>query len=240
MVFTRVSMCNIEQKAYCITLRKLSSSCDQAQACVRSGHKHGMTITTFDATDKFRASKEAAALGIPSVVAFDDVETKRFRPVRAAQLGCFVSHFRIWEKAAISNDGCYVFEHDALIIDRIPKFDVEGVVNLQDSVWRDPSWAFFSKVSNKLRDPEYREPDRFGLAFSEFICLPGTCAYWISPSAAAVLIRQARNFGPLPVDLFINKRLVPIMDLNPFPVVPDHKESTIAPNADWSEYEELR
>lgn len=221
-------------RGYCIYIGGLPSSLATAMRCVRSGTSHGVDISLFHGTDRFEAIGQAAKFGI-SPHGFDYVESMAPKALRDAQLGCFLSHYRLWLRCAEGGEPIRIFEDDAIVNAPIPHPDFEEVLNLQDSIWNDPNWRFHRKVMRRLLDRTATRPaGGAGVVPAKFICLPSTCAYSITPAGATKLIAAAHEHGALPADLFINKKVVDIRDLLPFPASSDHQFSAVKPNADWS------
>ena len=227
-------------KAFCIALPGLRSSLEQARKCIETAASFDLEASLFVGTHRFEAVEVASESGLPRK-GFDYVHWHRERPLRDAQLGCFLSHFRLWRECVALDQPIIVFEHDAVVRAPVPFIDPIAceVVNLQESIWNDPSWPFHSAVAT-LRDSVPTTGANCcegGLLPGAYVCLPGTCAYWISPAASRRLIDQALNEGPLPADIFINKSVVNIKDCIPFPAIGEHIISTVAPGADWEGFD---
>lgn len=224
-------------KGFCIYIRGLPESEQMAKRCVDSGRSHDMGISYFEATHRYEAFGIAASLGI-ATRSYDYLDTKADRSLRETQAGCFLSHFRLWQKCVNLGEAICIFEHDAVLNTPIPRSEFQHVLNLQDSIWNDPTWRFYHKVNERLRDLSVtNETPAAGVTKAKFLCLPSACAYAITPSGASKLMTTARKEGALPVDLFVNKTVVDIRDLLPSPVTGRHQHySTVGPNADWSQF----
>lgn len=224
-------------RAFCITIFGLVSSEQQATRTIRSGEEFGLEISPFAATHKFEARKVASEYNI-NRVAYDYIDRLDYRSLRDSQLGCFMSHLRIWEISIKFEVPVIIFEHDAILTAGIPRLpDNSSVINLQDSIWNDESWPYYERVSLRLMDQgstQVPKESTNGLVPCKYVCLPSACAYWVSPKAALNLVRTAKTHGALPVDVFINKKIVDIQDLVPFPAIGLHTASTVSTTDAWS------
>lgn len=127
-------------------------------------------------------------------------------------MAAFYSHYSLWMHCVELGHEITIFEHDAVVVDRIPDFiDFKGCVNLGK-----PSYGKFKTPKklgvNKLTSKEY---------------FPGAHAYRITVSGAKALIKQAK-ISAKPTDVFLhNDTFSWLEEMNPWPVEAKDSFSTI-------------
>ena len=203
-------------ECYIITINTNIESVLAAKRCISTGDKFGLHIDVFDAYTpihnplKILKNKGVATKG------FQEYEVDRWSHGDAAA-GCFLSHFTLWEKCIESNIPILIFEHDAIITDRIPSYILDGtgfdqVVNLG------------IPGHDEFKIPEFTG---VGLLFSSCPRFKGTHAYAIKPIGAKALIDQAKK-NTTAVDLFLNSNTFPFLEeLYPWPVSVEPRFTTI-------------
>lgn len=169
-------------KHYVITMMDLSESVQVANRCIRSGEKFGLNIEKFKAvTPKDNPYEILRSEGIPSRGILTNVS--RPEPV----LSCFLSHYMLWKKCIELDEEITIFEHDAVIMDKIPDdLNYKGCINFGQ-----PSWG------------NYKIPEIGIHKLSSMNCFPGAHAYRIKPIAAKVIVRDAK-IKAQPADEFLN------------------------------------
>lgn len=194
-------------KSFVITIKDLPQSVQAAKKCIRSGNRHGIDINYFDAitpknTDVTQRMYE---LGLP--LYFKDKYSRKNNCIAA-----FLSHYSLWEQCKNSNEEYQIFEHDAVIVNDIPKtINYLGCISLGK-----PSYGKFNIPTtigvNTLASKEY---------------FPGAHAYRITPKGADMLIAEAKN-SACPTDLFLDIRRFPFLqEYYPWPVEVRESFSTI-------------
>jgi len=115
-------------------------------------------------------------------------------------IGCFDSHYRLWQKCVELNEPIMVFEDDVIVYR--PFFPVE---------WQDVLSVAFSHEKKMMKYIDYLnnpiglpEAMPYGQA-----TMPGNGGYAIKPHAAKILIEEFKN-SLLPADNAINQYLVKI------------------------------
>ena len=113
-------------------------------------------------------------------------------------LGCFYSHYRLWEKCIELNEPIMIFEDDVLFTRTYYPVDFEDVLIL---VLGNPQKS--EKYMPFLIDPQGtpRAEDYYQAS------LPGTPGYAIQPHAAKKLVKEYKNYF-LKSDNAINKHFV--------------------------------
>jgi GR25 family glycosyltransferase involved in LPS biosynthesis len=196
-------------KAYVIAITDNSESMRMAKRCIRTAKEvSGIDVEVFPAmTPKNRPKEFAKIFNIPT-------DPFLRNPYSRGEncLSCFLSHFSIWFKAHFEKEQTLIFEHDAVVVDKInTDIPFKGVLSFGK-----PSYGSFKippvKGVNKLVSKQY---------------LPGAHAYMVSPEAADVLISKARKEAE-PTDVFINNnRFDFVEEYYPWPVEAHDEFSTV-------------
>jgi hypothetical protein len=180
-----------------------------------------------------------------------------------SMIGCFHSHFSLWEECVKSKEKIMVTEHDTIFKRKYVDFDFEGVVNFGRPVW----------FPNNTNDNRYLVDEKNGIKLSKWDCncdkapswehtgdlgcspdlcnswsLKGTHGYTITPKSAEKLIEKAHEFGIVPPDIHINRYNIDIAETVPHSAFQDDKFSLCTKhsdmnlsgkyNSDWVEGEE--
>lgn len=109
-------------------------------------------------------------------------------PVLKGEVGCFLSHWTLWEKCIEINQPIIILEDDAIIKNHIPYHQLKNLVNEYDLIYFDYREQ---KVATKIND--YLEKPNYPYC---------THAYLITPKGAEVLLSSYRN-NIIPVDEYI-------------------------------------
>ena len=112
-------------------------------------------------------------------------------PLTKGEVGCFLSHWHIWNKCIEKNEPIIVLEDDAILTD---KFDVEEISKLKyDFVylgWKEMDTS--KEINNDLVLPVYPY---------------WTLAYMIRPEAARVLVNDVIKCNMIPVDEYLPTKM---------------------------------
>ena len=102
-------------KAYVITIENHDKSEAAAHRCIKSGLKNGIKIEKFYAvTPKDNHKQIFMDRGYPL-----EYFTEEFSKSENTT-STFLSHLFLWEKAVKLNEDVVIFEHDAVVFDKIP------------------------------------------------------------------------------------------------------------------------
>jgi len=192
---------------YVIAIQDNERSVDIANRCINSAAKHGTTVEMFPAvtprnTDIYKMAEQE---GI-SINGFSEVYSRLDNCIAA-----FLSHYSIWKLAAKSNKPVTIFEHDAVVVDRMDNIQFDRVVTLGK-----PSYGKFKTPTFLGTGPLVHKP-YFG----------GAHAYRISKEGANELIKQAK-INARPTDVFLNRDTFPWLQENyPWKVEVNEAFSTI-------------
>lgn len=127
-------------------------------------------------------------------------EEHKIRQSTPGVIGCFDSHYRLWEKCVELDQPIMIFEDDAQVIRRL--YNVE---------WEDVLSLVFSHNKKMNRYIDYLERPKGIPVASEYknASMPGNAGYAIKPHAAYKLVTMYKN-SFLPADNAINKHVVNI------------------------------
>lgn len=117
---------------YVITILGLPHSETGAARCIESGHRHGIEIEVFPAVNRYNAEKVMQELGLfPNSATYSQIsddpvgdrstKDKGQWHLTKPELGCALSHYLIWCKAARASEPTLVLEHDAMLVAAIPE-----------------------------------------------------------------------------------------------------------------------
>ena len=201
-------------ECYIITIFTNIESLDAAKRCISTGKKFGLHIKFFSAyTPIHNPLKILKDRGV-NTNGFKDIEKHSHGDAAA---GCFLSHFTLWEKCIELNNPIIIFEHDAVIIDKLPSFILDGT-------------GFDQLVNIGIPGHDEFKIPKFtgvGLLFSSWPQFKGTHAYAIKPIGAKALIDQAKK-NTTAADMFLNSNTFPFLEeLYPWPVSVDPRFTTI-------------
>jgi GR25 family glycosyltransferase involved in LPS biosynthesis len=174
--------------AYVITILNNEKSVQAAKRCIKSAAKNGLEVDMWKATTpKDFPIEKLIDKGIPTTP-FDEIYSRTQNCAAA-----FCSHMSLWERSIEYNEPVVIFEHDAVVHDKVPTdvpFD-------KVMTFSKPSYGKFNTPSiigvNPLTQKRY-----FG----------GAHGYIVKPQGAVELIEQAKTM-PRPADLFLSLDFFP-------------------------------
>ena len=142
-------------------------------------------------------------------------EKYRRRVLSGGELGCFASHFKLWEKCIELNQPIMVMEDDIIINDTYP----EAIDIAEKNVER---FSYLRFAATILRPNSFKKIDVLGLFdLMDHIRGPsGTLCYFLAPQAAKAFIKNA-DVWFLAVDDYMDRYWrhgVDCYSLMPFPV----------------------
>ena len=194
-------------KAFVITVSDITHSVDVAKRCILSAEKFGLKVNIFEAiTPKDNPLKILIENGIKE----SDFTERYSRKLNG--ISCFLSHYMLWKKATEINENILIFEHDAVVVDKIPEDDrFEGLLSLGK-----PSFGAFKipplNGINTLTSKRY---------------LPGAHAYIVKPEAARKLMKQATIKANY-TDVFLNIDTFSwLQEYYPWPVIAEDTFTTV-------------
>jgi len=195
-------------KSYVITIEHNPASVAIAERCIASGQKFGIEIQKWSAYSPEQDD-------VYAVAAEFGINPKNFKEIWSRADRCtaaFLSHFRLWWRSTLLNEEIQIFEHDAVIVNKIPEFiDYKGCISLGKPSygrWNTPSTIGVNPLTSK----------RY---------FPGAHAYRIKPATAQLLIDRAKQSAG-PTDVFLHVDNFPFLEeYYPWPVEVQETFTTI-------------
>ena len=195
-------------KAFVITIMDLPESVASAERCIASAAKYGIQVEMFDAITPKKGPWEIAKKLQLNLDGFK--WDKGSRPDNV--LSAFLSHYRLWALCAAGKEEYLIFEHDAVVVNDIPKFMMyDGCINLGA-----PSYG------------KFEQPHQLGvIPLTSKRYFPGAHAYRMKPAGAKVIVDHAQYFAGA-TDVFLNKDYFPwLQEYYPWLVVARDSFTTI-------------
>ena len=159
-------------------------------------------------------------------------------------VGCFMSHFSLWEESARTNERIMILEHDAIFVNEYKDYYWDGIVNIGEPLWG--NWflkqevgnafgesnqkrehiedGFYKRDIDKCEKPhleagvayKHDSPEHKDYCGCEKNWLVGAHSYIVSPRIAKEMVDFAIKHGVLPADVFIRADYFPMADYLPF------------------------
>lgn len=195
-------------KGFVITIEDLPQSVSVAERCKKSAEKFGLSTELFPAiTPQAKPRELLRKLRINDQYFKDDIGS---RPDNV--IATFLSHYRLWSQCASGKETFVIFEHDAVVVNEIPKFAIfTGCMNIGA-----PSYGKFEQPSMIGVNPLTSKP-----------YFPGAHAYMLKPAAAKILIETATT-NAMATDVFLQKAVFPwLEEFYPWPVIAKDTFTTI-------------
>lgn len=189
------------EKKFLIAITKLPLSMQSAERCIKSAKQHGedYNLEIMPAIDKFGSEDFFARHNLT----WNRKYAETTDPY--AGMGCFSSHYKIWEKCVEIGKPVMVLEHDSVFLSPVPKLKFKHVIMLGKPY-------FFGHLISDIPSDKGRE------IFHPWKFLRGTHCYAITPEGAGILLEKAPRELLPPVDLFMNKSNIDILYYHPAPV----------------------
>ncbi|MGR6466205.1 glycosyltransferase family 25 protein [Rhizobium sp. PAMB 3182] len=176
-----------------IEVINLKNSPERRDEMIRALDAFGLTYEFFEAIDGRTEEHPLFARYDPKLA-----EIRRGFPLTPGELGCYASHFLLWEKCARSGKPMLIFEDDVALHPNFPEalgfvaahIDRYGLIRL--SAHKARSFAILQHVADDMDFVRYR------------IGPHGTSCYGISASAASKLLRKAQVWFE-PVDCHLDR-----------------------------------
>ena len=211
-------------KGWVIALREVAVSSKLGDAVVASGRRHGWDIERFDAFLGFAGRdwlnergyswlRKDAPHYTPEFLERKCVENESWPPsAPAGMLGGIASHMALWERCVESGEPIAIFEHDAELIASPPTVDFEDCLVLG------PTIELMEKFGTLMKpiDPNGPAVQPFRYIFRwkpGFGNLPLAACYALTPSGAAKLLADVRQWGASPTDIQVRHPVVNMQTL---------------------------
>lgn len=194
-------------KAYIIHLSTVPASVASAQRLQQELNEFGQAAELFEGSRGDQAiveyqqkNRQCHAWGIKGPDQLFDQDYKK-EITTPGIIGCFDSHYRLWQHCADINEPIMIFEDDAHIIRPYYPVEWNDVLSLASSHTKKMG-KYMSYLENPTQDP----PQAMPYAQSS---MPGNAGYAIKPAAAQALVECYQNTF-LPADNAINQHVVQI------------------------------
>ena len=148
---------------------------------------------------------------------------------RPGVVGCFYSHYALWEKCVSLNKPIMIFEDDVKFYRKYKPIDFEGVLILslgKTSFLTEPNKTYLENPTGRARAVKWRN-------FS----MPGASGYAITPDAALGLIKFYKSYW-YPADNAINQFITPIYIHNYLMgrnLLPEEGNISMTKSKEWAE-----
>lgn len=171
-------------KSYIIRLENFFNSVNWANNAYKSAKKHKWDINFFKGVNGQQETLEDYNIKI-------NLKYKKNKKAfkRVGTVGCFLSHYKLWQKCIELNEPICILEHDVTIHDKFPALDFTDVIKLSSgpkakSIYVGEWWA-------------------------------GAMAYCISPLGASKLINFVKEEGAMPADTMLCNGIIDLKFYEP-------------------------
>lgn len=193
-------------KTFIIRLEENEHSCQMAQECFDQAVLHGLEPNFFKAINGNDAQKHYAQTGV--------FPKRRMKKGRLGVLGCFFSHYYLWQECMITDTPIVILEHDGYMLKPLPKNILDTFEDVLKLDRCDPFSNSYNKVLEeestlnlsieKYTNLENKNPVKIGTGNY----FKGAYAYIIKPSGAKKIIKHIRQNGHVPADQQIGDWIV--------------------------------
>jgi GR25 family glycosyltransferase involved in LPS biosynthesis len=172
-------------KAFIIYLPKIESSAHTARQMVQPLTDMGFAVTLFEGTYGDEALKLAAEEGrtLHPIDQEGNPTPDTIRTRGAGALGCFYSHYRLWQICDQLNEPIWIFEDDVRFIRPYHPVKFDEVLITVLGSWK----RMYERDVNQEPSGEPQAQDY------PSACVPGTPGYAITPVAARKLLKEFSN-----------------------------------------------
>lgn len=192
-------------KAIVIRLHGVEESERLADDCIQSGKQHGLIIYPFDGIygeEQIKSKHEEYQIR---------PWKEKMKKGRLGVKGCFLSHYSIWLHSIEIDQPIIVFEHDAVILRKIP----ENIIDSFDEFLMLDPYNKMSKGYEALHqvEHEFAVEEYFNESSQQKYELKhqyamGLQAYIIKPKAAVKLRDAVKEHGYYPADMQCHKGIL--------------------------------
>ena len=198
---------------YVVCLTDIPDSLAGAERCINSAKRYGEDkgMEIFPGIRK----EESLAFFLERGLTFTSTPRHEELFDISAEMGCFASHYLLWEKCVELDEPIMILEDDVEFCAPVLPLRFKEIVHLGK-----PYSQWNAEIMVTMSD-KYQE------VYNPFNHLLGTYAYGITPVAARKLIDTAHKIVIRPADLFINSRTYDILFYLPHPITTSVEHSSI-------------
>lgn len=193
-------------KSFIITLLQSDHSLTLSKDCINNAKINGICTEIYPAVNGMTdGAKKLSHYNISNIL------HKQIKKWPGA-LGCFLSHFELWNKCILLNEPIIILEHDGYFVRPLPEKIEDSFVDILNLDPFDQNHIEYNQnVINSLSDPvDYFYPIKNGThEAGDYIY--GAYGYCIKPEAANKLVNFAKSKGALPADVMIGRNIVDLM-----------------------------
>lgn len=172
-------------KAFIISLSKIPESLSTATEMIPYLQENGFDVELFEGTYGNDAILMAETEGrtLHPTLHNGKLTKQRSKLCNPGVLGCFYSHYRLWQKCVEFDEPIFIFEDDVTFVRPFHNVDFQEVLIVAVG-----SWKKVSKID--IMKETIIEPQ--ALMF-DGPCLPGAVGYGITPAAAQKLVTEFQH-----------------------------------------------
>lgn len=193
-------------KSFIIHLSKIKSSLDSALVLKSQLDSIGIDTELFEGSygnevfeeyKKKNRKHHTWSFKGPADLLLDDFKEQNTFP---GLIGCFDSHYRLWQKCAEINEPIFIWEDDARIVRKFYPVEWKDVLSVACSHQKKMRkyWQYLLTPEGEPTAADYFQAS-----------MPGNAGYLIKPHAAKILCDEYKN-SFLPADNAINQHLISI------------------------------
>ena len=174
-------------RTWIIRLATNEHSCNMARQCKDQALKFGIEAEYFSAINGLEAEKHYELTGVPR-------PRKKLKKGRVGVLGCFFSHYYLWQSCWQQQIPYLILEHDGYIIRQIPNNICDQFSDVLKLDNCDPYSKNYNKIIDQEKNTELRiEKYKNNLTKAEFKIgtgnyFRGAYSYILKPSGAKKLL----------------------------------------------------
>jgi GR25 family glycosyltransferase involved in LPS biosynthesis len=202
-------------KAYAITLDGNTTSEAAAEELIRSSHHVGndFVVVPFHAVRPENAEKDLRSEGLtwtypwaqPKIDLASGLTLSPYRTAdKRKRIGCFMSHYKLWQECEKLQEDILILEHDALFTNRL-EYDIMnnnyGIIGINDPRGATRKSVLYHTMIQESRYPVQSVP-RIDVDMVPQ-GLAGNSAYIIKPWAATEVIKRVKQLGAWPNDAML-------------------------------------
>ena len=193
-------------KTRIIRLEENEHSCEMAKDCYDQAVFHGLSPSYFKAINGNDAAEHYEKTGVRL--------RRKMKKGRLGVVGCFFSHYYLWQECMQTNTPFVILEHDGYMLKPLPG----NILHTFEDVLKLDRCDPFSNSYNKKLDLESTMPfsvekytnleNKNPVKIGTGNYFKGAYAYIIKPSGATKLIKNIRQNGHVPADQQIGDWIV--------------------------------
>ncbi len=201
-------------KKYIITLTNIPESLSGAKMCIKSAERFGERegIEIFPGIKKKQSEEFFKNYNLTWSYPFQSMKPKS---ILLAEMGCFASHYLLWEKCVDLDEPIMVLEDDVEFRAPVP------ALRFDDFIYLGKPPPYVKKNVIDTLPASHHE------VYYPFKYSVGTFAYGIKPNGARKLLSSARKITVYPADNFITPTKVRMLFYRPQPITTSTMFSSI-------------